>query len=81
MMAMKPRLGCAPQVLAGGQVLRVEYCLCCDVLSLHFGPMTLRLEPSATESAWNTLADALSALHRLRHGTELRSGRRQGLAS
>jgi hypothetical protein len=78
---MKPRSICAPATLASGHVLRVEYCACCDVLSLHFGPLTLRLDPNATECAWATLGDALSALHRLRHGKNACDGRDAGMVS
>jgi hypothetical protein len=80
---MKPKPACSPRALAAGHVLRVEYCPGCDVLSLHFGPLTLRLDPAACEVAWSTLGDALAALHRS-HASGMSSfqrGRRPGLAS
>jgi hypothetical protein len=80
---MKTSPACSPRALAVGHVLRVEYCPCCDVLSLHFGPLTLRLDPAACECAWSTLGDALAALHRSHGAGEraFRRARRQGLAS
>jgi hypothetical protein len=76
---MNGRSSCSPRALANGQVLRVEYCGSCNVLSLHFGPLTLRLQPDAAECAWATLGDALRSLHQQRERCAARS--RADLAS
>jgi len=70
---MKTTPACSPKTLAKGEILRVEHCPTCDVLSLHFGPLTLRLDPAACERAWSTLGDALGALHDSRRRRSLAS--------
>lgn len=55
---------CAHEVLASGPIARVELCARCDVVSVHLGPTTIRLEPGAVESLWATLGEALGAMKR-----------------
>lgn len=46
------------EVLASGEVCRVERCPDCDVVHLHLGAVSLRLTSAAFESACATLFDA-----------------------
>lgn len=53
---------CRRQPLATGPVAHLEFCAHCQVLSLHLGAVTLRLDPGAVESLHETLGEALQAL-------------------
>jgi hypothetical protein len=56
--------GCHLSTLASGSVCQVQRCSHCASLSLVLGPITLRFDPSALESVWNTLGEALLTLQR-----------------
>lgn len=58
-----PKSACSFETLARGNVLTVQRCTSCDTLSFHLGPVTLRFDAAAAESIWNTLGQALGALH------------------
>jgi hypothetical protein len=71
--------------LASGPAARITYCESCEALSLHVGPLTMRLDPAAAEALWATLDEALSTLQteRLGHAPSravLRRGRARGCA-
>lgn len=53
---------CRRQPLANGPVAHLEFCAHCQVLSLHLGAVTLRLDPGAVESLHETLGEALQSL-------------------
>jgi hypothetical protein len=57
---------CRPHLIASGPIARVESCPTCDIVSIHLGALTVRLDPAACESLWATLSEALTALHRER---------------
>ena len=57
------RSSCAVRVLASGPIVRIEHCAHCGVLSLHFGPLSLRLDREAAASVLDTLQRALTTLH------------------
>lgn len=64
-MGRKPEapLACEHRVLAQGPNAQVQACQQCGTLSLNVGAITLRFHPAALESLWNTLGEALMALH------------------
>ncbi|HEU4539408.1 MAG TPA: hypothetical protein VFS00_35055, partial [Polyangiaceae bacterium] len=53
---------CRRLPLAHGPVAHLEFCAHCQVVSLHLGALTLRLDPGAGESLHATLGEALRAL-------------------
>lgn len=55
---------CHLHPLAAGPIARIESCASCRVVSIHLGALTVRLDPSACESLWATLSEALGELHR-----------------
>jgi len=59
---------CRNRTLARGAVVHIQACEECGVLSLHFGAITLRLEPRAAEALWATLSHALHDVHRAERG-------------
>lgn len=60
---MLPSPFCHRVSLASGPVARLEFCAHCQVLSVHFGAVTLRFDRGAVESLHETLGRALGALH------------------
>jgi hypothetical protein len=60
---MPDHRNCCPIALSSGPIVRVDLCSACSVVSLHFGPTTLRLDAGALESLWSTLGHALTELH------------------
>jgi hypothetical protein len=62
-MTTNPKIpACKQRILARSALLRIEHCVGCDCVALHFGPITLRFDVKACESLLTTLADGLSAL-------------------
>jgi hypothetical protein len=61
--ALSSQDGCHLETLARSHVLHVQRCSHCNTLSLHVGPLTLRFDAEGAESFWNTLGQALLALH------------------
>lgn len=59
---MERKKPCVHRVLSVGPIAKVEHCAQCDVLSVHLGPTTVRLEAGAVESLWATLGEALGRL-------------------
>lgn len=59
---MSPSSLCRRVSLAAGPVARLEFCAHCQVLSLHLGVLTLRLDEGAVDSLRATLDEALRAL-------------------
>jgi hypothetical protein len=60
---MPDHRSCCPTALASGPIVRVDLCPACNVVSLHLGATTLRLDAGALESLWSTLGHALTELH------------------
>lgn len=60
---MNVRQDCLHEVLAAGPIAGVHRCTQCNVVSIHLGATTVRLDPAACESLWGTLGEALSVLH------------------
>ena len=54
---------CLNEVLAAGPIAWVQGCTQCNIVSLHLGATTVRLDPAACESLWATLGEALAVLH------------------
>jgi hypothetical protein len=54
---------CIQTPLAAGPFVRIDKCGNCDVVSLHAGAVTLRLDASALESLHRTIGEALEVLH------------------
>jgi hypothetical protein len=60
---MEDEQNCQLETLVRGRTAHVQRCVRCNSLSLHVGPVTLRFAPEAAEGLWNTLGEALFALH------------------
>jgi hypothetical protein len=60
---MEHEQNCHLKTLVQGRTAHVQRCARCGSLSMHVGPVTLRFAPEAAESLWNTLGEALFALH------------------
>ena len=54
---------CIQTPLAAGPVVRIDKCGACNVVSLHAGAVTLRLDVDALESLHRTIGEALEVLH------------------
>lgn len=48
--------------LASSAVGKIEYCPSCQIMSLHLGAVTLRLEPAASADLRQLIGEALLAL-------------------
>jgi hypothetical protein len=59
---------CGPEVLSRGDMAKVEHCPCCNVISVHIGAFTFRVDGAAFEDICETLLRARAAL-RVRSGT------------
>jgi hypothetical protein len=60
-MGKKPE-ECRMETLARSATSHVQYCVHCNCVALHVGPVTLRFDMGAAESLWNTLGQALTRL-------------------
>jgi hypothetical protein len=79
---MKKQQECRLETVVRGSTAHIQRCVHCSSLSLHVGPVTLRFAPEAAESLWNTLGEALFALHdELKSEPALRLLRMQGQGS
>ncbi|MDI1434281.1 MULTISPECIES: hypothetical protein [Polyangium] len=56
--------------LSRGPVARVDHCPQCNVISIHLGATSIRLEPAAYEALWGTLSHALRVLRGLTEAPE-----------
>lgn len=54
---------CQFRTLAHGSTAHIQCCSECGTVSVHVGAVSLRFHPAALESLWNTLGEALAALH------------------
>ena len=54
---------CRYRTLAKNGQVHIQSCGPCGRVSVHLGGVTLRFEPDALESLWNTLGEALIELH------------------
>jgi len=61
---MNARQDCHHETLASGPVARIDRCRHGGVLAMHLGVVSVRLDPTACESLWATLTEALEVLHR-----------------
>ncbi len=52
--------GCQLQTLARNKVAHIQRCVDCQCLSLHLGPVTVRLDDESLEALWSALGDALA---------------------
>jgi len=53
---------CVHEPLAAGPIARIDHCARCQVVSIHLGATTVRLEPGACASLWSTLGEALRVI-------------------
>ncbi|MRG90881.1 hypothetical protein [Polyangium spumosum] len=56
--------------LSRGPIARVDHCPQCNVISIHLGATSIRLEPAAYEALWGTLSHALRVLRGLTDAPE-----------
>jgi hypothetical protein len=55
---------CAKDLLARGPCVRIERCAACDVVTLHLGAVSLRLDRDAFASVLRTMSEAQECLPR-----------------
>lgn len=53
----------ARKILSSGLVAEVEHCRACEVVHLHVGAITLRLNAASLHDLRDTLSRALAVLH------------------
>jgi hypothetical protein len=56
---------CRHITLAKNHVAHIEQCAECACISMHVGPLTVRLEPKAMEELLSALAEATKKTHLL----------------
>lgn len=54
---------CQPETIAKNSAATVQRCRDCGCLSLHVGPVTLRVDAATLEALWSVLGDAAHTLH------------------
>ncbi|WP_224248763.1 hypothetical protein [Hyalangium gracile] len=60
----KTNRSCQQHTLAHGPVAQVQSCGDCGSISIHLGPMSMRLDAEALRSLWMTLGEAVEQLDR-----------------
>ncbi|HEY8946405.1 MAG TPA: hypothetical protein VIM73_19275 [Polyangiaceae bacterium] len=61
---------CVTRTVARGEVGRIDVCDECGVLTLHIGPVSLRLERDALKSLDSTIAQAMRILEGARSSSD-----------
>ena len=56
------RSRCFHAPLASNGMGKVDYCAACQVVTLHVGAISLRLDPDSAEALWALLSEGLMAL-------------------
>lgn len=64
---------CQQHTLSRGEVAHVQRCEHCGSVSIHMGPMSVRLDDRALRSLWITLGDAVETLDRERTAPRMKS--------
>jgi hypothetical protein len=54
---------CHQETLAQNGVAHVQRCLDCGGISIHLGPVTVRLDDPSLEALWVVLGEAAAALY------------------
>ncbi len=54
---------CHQVTLAKNGVAHVQRCTECDCVSIHLGPVTVRVDPHGLEALWSVLGEAAAELH------------------
>ncbi|WP_437298221.1 hypothetical protein [Sorangium sp. So ce426] len=70
---------CRHETLAHNGVAHVQRCLDCGSISIHLGPISVRLDDSSLEALWAVLGEATAELH-ARKTTEVLNVMRRGVA-
>lgn len=65
---MNSRNPCQSQTLARNSLAHVQRCSECGCVSVHVGPVTLRVDDSGLEALWAVLSEAASQLHARKKG-------------
>ncbi|WP_224369179.1 hypothetical protein [Hyalangium versicolor] len=55
---------CHQHTLSRGDVAHVQCCAHCASISIHIGPVSVRMDEQALRSLWLTLGDAVEKLDR-----------------
>lgn len=58
----EPTPACQHRTLASGSTCHIQSCTECSTVSVHLGAVTLRFDPTALESLWKTVGEALLEL-------------------
>lgn len=56
---------CHHQTLARNSVAHVQRCDECGCVTIHMGPVSVRLDDGSAEGLWVVLSEALSSMHAL----------------
>ncbi|WP_437280228.1 hypothetical protein WME90_06630 [Sorangium sp. So ce375] len=70
---------CRHETLAHNGVAHVQRCLDCGGISVHLGPVSIRLDESSLEALWAVLGEAAMELH-ARKASDLTYVARRGVA-
>ncbi|WP_437729173.1 hypothetical protein [Sorangium sp. So ce861] len=54
---------CRQETLAHNDVAHVQRCSDCGGISIHLGPVTVRLDAASLEALWAVLGEAAAALY------------------
>jgi hypothetical protein len=54
---------CSQETLAQNSVAHVQRCADCGCISIHMGPVTVRLDDGSLEALWAALGEAGAELH------------------
>ncbi|WP_437591377.1 hypothetical protein [Sorangium sp. So ce1000] len=67
---------CRHETLAHNGVAHVQRCLDCGGISIHLGPVSVRLDESNLEALWAVLGEAAVELHARRTSDGMYTARR-----
>lgn len=60
---MSQHPACRHETIARNGVASVQRCVSCGCLSLHVGPVTLRLDEASLEGLWAVTGEACASVH------------------
>ena len=71
---------CRLQMLAQNPFAHVQRCVDCRCLSVHIGPVTIRLDEIGLEALWAVLGEAVRELHARKDAEWSHATKRPGVA-
>lgn len=61
---------CQQQTIAKNEIARIDRCTDCGAISLHFGPLSVRIDEHVLEALSSALGEAMAVLRYSKPGTE-----------